>query len=417
MVTFAEFSRDFEEKKSAPDKIRTALAYMRSALSAEETPQFKPFWECRKRALPLFKEVTALEEKKALWEEYVLLGSEAKQLKKLCEEKAAFVGEQIALAIFGVESDLDKMPALLEGMEVPPLPESCRAIKERRAEYIAGQKEVVLLGTLADRLQALRLEVLALEMRHRQKNQLLDRIRTTGDRVFPKKKEVVERLSKSFMEDVEQFAQEQEPDAFALKQEIKDLQQIAKLLPLNRKAYVRVREVLEAHWEALKKREKRAPKGRRRTPQEAKRQESALAITHALQELLDESPAWEAMAQKQEELQKRAEELNLSPLERESVNALLRRVAGSIAEKKAIALFSEEGADTPKQLLALLGEREERRKAIKEEMQRYRKLLGGSNLDFAAAMHYRELLDAEREALEQLEDSITALEQELEKHT
>ena len=72
-----------------------------------------------------------------------------------------------------------------------------------------------------------------------------------------------------------------------------------------------------------------------------------------------------------------------------------------------------EKADTLDALENLLEEREELLNQVKQQVEDYRKEMGGSGLDFEKAMTYRELydsakihLDKEVEAVDQLEEKI-----------
>ncbi len=408
MEAFATFEKEFQEKESVEEKIRYALLCMRKALSEVEPPQFKCFWEFRKRVLPLFKEIKSIAKKKPLWEEFIALGHEAKQLKKLAEEKADFVVEQIVLAVEAIEKDLKEMPLQLEQIHVPDFPNINHIRAEKREEYVSLYKEAHLLGVFAERLQALRGEVLSLEMRFRQKNQLLDRIRHVGDMVFPRKKKIIEQISKAFINDVMSCAQ-----AAVSLQTVKDFQQMAKLLPLHSTAYRKSAALLKGCWERALAEEKRGIREKKIHEEKSKVADS---LAQAIRSLLEEDLSLEVLMNKRDELYEHLQSVCIKDIERESLEALFRRVKDKIEEKKALDLLREESGDVRERLEKLLEEREGRRKEIKEQMQAYRKRLGGSNLDMESAMIYRDLLEEEREALEKVEESMDTLESELEKY-
>jgi hypothetical protein len=57
-------------------------------------------------------------------------------------------------------------------------------------------------------------------------------------------------------------------------------------------------------------------------------------------------------------------------------------------------------------LAVVLEHRCERRKEIKIQIEEYRKIIGGSGLDFEKAMHYNELMENEKENLAKIDESI-----------
>lgn len=58
-------------------------------------------------------------------------------------------------------------------------------------------------------------------------------------------------------------------------------------------------------------------------------------------------------------------------------------------------------------------QRKERRQEIKQQLEIYRKALGGSNLDFEKAMHYQELVQQEKERLDKANAAIEEIEQKI----
>jgi hypothetical protein len=239
------------------------IDFMRVALSQGETPRFKDFWECRRLCLHLFKENIPAKVRAQLWAEYVELSNEARRLKDLLDEQSAFAVEQIELAIQSLESDLENFALLLSQAPNVEFPQEIVSLKEKRDVYNSIQKELQLLNTLAMRINALRKEIIKTEMRIRIKNKLLERLSVCGDRVFPKRKELIKDISKEFTADVDRFIQTyfqtsevKELPLHILREEIKFLQLLAKLLTLNTQAFTSTRLKLSECWDQIKSQEK-----------------------------------------------------------------------------------------------------------------------------------------------------------------
>jgi hypothetical protein len=97
------------------------------------------------------------------------------------------------------------------------------------------------------------------DMRIRNKNKLFQRLSQCGDAIFPRRKELIKQVSERFVEDIEGFKATyftvgKEPPQFlhVLREEIKGLQLIAKILTLNTQAFTLTREKLSACWDQLK---------------------------------------------------------------------------------------------------------------------------------------------------------------------
>ncbi len=264
---FAQFLAQFEQSSGVEEKIRLSIDFMRAALSNTGTPRFRDFWEGRRLCLPLFKENLTPKNRSLLWGEYVELSSEARRLKEILDEQSAFAIEQIELAIQALERELENYDLHLSLVPGIPFPESLEAFKAKRAAYELMQKELHLLNTLAARINGLRKEILKTEMRIRTKNKLFDRLSKCGDRVFPRRKELIKTISQQFTEDVAHFVeshfQEEEVQKlplYALREEIKALQSLAKTLTLNTQSFTETRQLLSSCWDKIKSQEKERKK-------------------------------------------------------------------------------------------------------------------------------------------------------------
>ena len=503
---FADFMRNFETESTAEGKIRLSIDFMRSALSNSGMPRFKEFWEGRKLCLPLFKENIAPKVRSQLWSSYIELSTEAKRLKEILDEQSAFAIEQIELAIQALERDLEHYELLLSQAETPVLLESV-TLKDKEELYNQIQRELLLLNTLAARVNAMRKEVVKTEMRIRVKNKLLERLSVCGDRIFPRRKELIKNISHEFMSDVGKFIESYFQDEefkdlhlYSLREEIKQLQSIAKILTLNTHAFTETRIKLSQCWDKIKNREKERKKETQLKRQEFKQNfdlvlekiksfaESCLAgmsvdesnkqadeifgfmktlelgrdeirllkdeIYKAKQGPLDRARGIELERQKKEreadtkrrstinalkeelnslcnqagsldaetliakrdELHRQFEEIALAKAEKQIVDRLFKQLKDIVDDKKekTLLMLSEDDQKALEQLKAVLEERKQRRQEIKNQLENYRKLLGGSGFDFEKAMMYREIIETEKTTLEKINSSIEEIEEKIE---
>ncbi len=260
--------REFTEKLQAlptpEEKIAFGLGFMRQTISQEGgSPRFREFWEARRHTLPLFKEKVDVSIRSKLWGEFMELTQEARKLKEMLEQESTFAMEQIDLAIVALEADVARLGELLA--EAPELPFSPAAgeLYEKRDQYNAMQRELNLLNTLASRLNGLRKEILKTDMRIRFKTKFLKRLSELGDKIFPRRKELIDGVSSEFERDVTAFVERyfaagQVGGAryFELREAIKALQSTAKLLTLSSEVFTRTRVKLSECWDLVRELEK-----------------------------------------------------------------------------------------------------------------------------------------------------------------
>lgn len=265
--SLAEFLAKFEQISSSEEKIRLAIEFMRTSLSQAGNPHFKDFGLVRRHCLAVFKESINPKLRSHLWSEYIELSSEARKLKEILEEQSAFAVEQIELAIQAMENDLQQYDHLLSHVPKIFFPNTCPTILSKNEFYNQLQRELHLLNTLASRVGSLRKEVLKTEMRIRHKNRFFERLSSCGDRIFPRRKELIKKISDEFIADVQHFIEhnfqgepEHAPPFFILREEIKALQGIAKQLTLNTHSFTETRLSLSVCWDKIKHREKERKK-------------------------------------------------------------------------------------------------------------------------------------------------------------
>lgn len=503
---FAKFLGELEQQTSAEEKIRFSIDFMRTALTHQGAPRFRDFWEGRKICLPLFKESLPPKVRSQLWGEYIELSGEARRLKEILDEQSAFAVEQIELAIQAIERDIEHYDALLTHVQEFVFPQQCVSLKKKQELYNQFQRELQLLNTLASRINGLRKEVVKTEMRIRAKNKLFERLSECGDKVFPRRKELIKGISQEFAKDVDDFvsshfasSESQGVPLYALREEIKALQLIAKVLTLNTHCFTQTRVKLSECWDKLKDmdrdrkkeiatkkqafkqnfdavrekilalaeactggisldeanrqageiatfmrgvelgrdevralkeelaqaknpvveraKEQENERLRKEREAEALRREKINAVKEQLQELLSSSDqaSPDEMEEKREALLKEFESIQLSKAEKQIVDRQFKQLKDLISERKERVLMalSEDDLKSLELLEAMLDERKERRLEIKNQLESYRKALGGSGFDFEKAMMYRELIDAEKASLDKVNASIDEIEEKI----
>lgn len=268
-IEFDSFLNAFQNESNLDEKLQSAIQFMENSLAQGGTPHFRNFWEARRLCLPLFKENISSNLRTQLWNKYSELSKEARRLKDILDEQSAFAVEQIEIAVKALEEDIRTFDSQLErngfaeGFLFPQVLES------KRESYESLQKQLNVLNVQASRINALRKELLKTEMRVRQKNKFFQRLSTAGDHVFPRRKELIKQVSSQFADDVNSFVKghfqeylNHDPSLYALREEIKALQGLAKVLTLNTNAFTQTRMRLSECWDEIKVKEKERKKER-----------------------------------------------------------------------------------------------------------------------------------------------------------
>lgn len=260
---FKTFREAFDQEKVIEAKIEKALEFMREVLSDLGKGTLKDLWDAKKLIGPLFKEKINPIKRNHLWSQYIELGDEARKVKEIKDEQAAFSIEQVEIAISALEEELTKFDALVEGIPHFDFPKRLKKLSLSEREYHKAQRELQLLKTLVSRLDGLRKEILSIDMRISHKNKILKRLSKLGDAIFPKRKELIKQVSENFIKDVETFAASRFPEGgesktpyYAIRDEIKGLQSLAKHLTLNTQSFTKTRKILGECWEKIKEKEK-----------------------------------------------------------------------------------------------------------------------------------------------------------------
>ncbi|HEV8050962.1 MAG TPA: hypothetical protein VGP47_00590 [Parachlamydiaceae bacterium] len=265
---FNQFLSDIEKLTDHESKLQFAIDFMEASLAQGGTPHFKSFWEARNICLQIFKENIAPAVRMILWAKYNDLSKEARRLKEILDEQSAFAVEQIEIAVKALEDDITSFDDHLEKMPKVDFQLNSMALEKTLGHYEKLQRELNLLNTQASRINAMRKELIRTEMRVRQKNKFFQRLSAAGDKVFPKRKELIKEVSQSFIGDVDtfidlHFKKENFDDSlFALREEIKTLQNMAKVLTLNTHSFTHTRMRLSECWDRIKNEDKERKKER-----------------------------------------------------------------------------------------------------------------------------------------------------------
>lgn len=253
---------------SAEEKLQKIISFMEEILSQPAMPHFKTFWEARNLSLELFKEDISSSTRFSLWAKYQELSKEARRLKELFDEQSQFAAEQIEIAIAALENDISQFSEYLGKMAPIEFPAVAPFFQEELLAYDTLQKEINLLNVQASRIGSLRKELVKTQMRIRTKNKFFQRLSAAGDKVFPRRKELIKELSDRFALYVTEFVKKSGGSAFrqdsllSSREAIKSLQAVAKTLAVNTAAFTQTRKLLSEFWDALREQERERKKER-----------------------------------------------------------------------------------------------------------------------------------------------------------
>jgi hypothetical protein len=260
---YREFESKLSQLTTPEEKILLGLAFMASSISQEGPPRFREFWDARKHTLECFKENINSAIRKRLWDEYDELTKKARVLKQLLEEQSTAAIGHLEDAIKALESDVTNFETLLSRIGAVEFPDQCPTIKEKSANYNQVQRELNLLNIFASRMHGLRKEVVKTDMRMRFKTKFFKKMSQVSDLIFPKRKQLIDQISQEFLADVDGFISRhfQNDEVvgapyFALREEIKALQGMAKVLTLSSAVFNKTRLKLSECWDKIKVLEK-----------------------------------------------------------------------------------------------------------------------------------------------------------------
>lgn len=282
-----------EQQPSVESKMAMAVNAMEKAISDPHAVDFKIFWEMRKKCMEFLRAPLPPVIRTQSWNQIAFLSQEARRIKKELEVESEFTKEQIEIAIQALETEISEEKRgefyLAEGIDT--LPEFNR----HSHEYSEWQGTLDQLNLWVDRLTSLRKELMDAELRMRSKNLFFDKLSKLGDIVFPKRKQLIKEISHLFEKDVtdyinNRFLQKPFPKPpFQLKEEIKELQNLAKELALSSNIFSQTRLKLSAAWDQLK-----AFEQEKKEHFAAKKETFKENIKQLLEELATLMTGWEA---------------------------------------------------------------------------------------------------------------------------
>lgn len=366
---YETFIAEFEQINEPEAKLQKAIAFLESTLNQGGSPHFKSFWDAKNLCLELFKQNLPPASRAFLWSRYTELSKEARRLKEILEEQSAFAAEQIEIAVQALEKDIQGNDEHLKELPPADLQVESQALESKMGYYRSIQKELNLLNAQAARINALRKELMKTEMRIRQKNKFFQRLSLAGDSVFPRRKEKIKEASNHFLEDVERFIQihfksEDIGDSlFYLREEIKALQSLAKVLTLNTHAFTHTRLRLSECWDKIKGFEKE--RKRQRAQQKAVFKENVDALLPKLADFQNKFSNGElSIPDAQKWIESFASEMRQVELGRDEVKFLKEELHN--AEKPLFERMRKEEQERHQHEL----EKENQRRKVAEELEK-----------------------------------------------
>ncbi len=326
------FNQELQALEIPDAKLSHALDFMEKSISQSGMPNFKCFWEARKLCIEFFKDEAITPVSRAhLWNRYVELSKEARRLKDILDEQSSFAAEQIEMAIQALEQEIQQIPALLQKPSHVDLPNEAKILKQQKDTYELIQKELNLLNAYASRINALRKELIKTEMRIRIKHKFFQRLSLAGDQIFPRRKDLIRDISQLFMSDIDSFIKRHFEESFPkeslfiLREEIKALQQAAKIFTLNTQSFTLTRTKLSECWDKIKILEKDRKKEKAKHRQLLK--QHALEIEEKIkalkQQFLEQNMSVGDANAKIQEIQ---EFMRAQPLDRDEVQQLKKEL-------------------------------------------------------------------------------------------
>lgn len=463
-------------------KLMEIIAFMEETLSQEKTPRFKEFWDARTRCLEIMKEEIAPPVRALAWEKFTELTQQARKLKELFEEESNFQHEQFEMAIAALEEELNKIATGEFRVELPKFSHVPQALKSHLHQFEVFEKELRTFGAFSERIHSFRKELTKTGMRVKKKNALFERLSSAGDKVFPVRKELIEKESTLFLSEVEALVGsigKAKGSLAPFRDDIKAFQAFAKELTLNAPTFKKCREMLSGAWDKVKELDQA-----HRAEVEMKIQESREQAAHfiervdalmaqfnekkiSLAEIVEKEreimgqmrhkglgkpeqklvrdaldklhelanqqkmEAEGKMRAQEKDVQQKREALRQNFLERiergedpQVLDGELEKA--DLAKKEKDELYyhlhklkdrhldeKQDVAKTKEELHHLLGLRTERKREIKDELNRLRKHLGVSSLDLTEQLFTQEKVQELKGRLEAMEERSQALEKRL----
>ncbi|MFC2049206.1 hypothetical protein ACFLR2_00845 [Chlamydiota bacterium] len=242
------------------------------------------------------------------------------------------------------------------------------------------------------------------------------------------KKEYAEHRQKSsenaiqLQQRIEGFMKAQSENPFSMEEGIGILEEISRDMrevQLTRNDVHMLKDLLRQAREPLEAVRDGAERERRQKEAEfdKARQEKVESFKLQLETLQKDVAvgAIDVLTHELEEVRKALQTLSITKAERQHLERSLKVIRDQIAERQSQAVLSLSADDRAalEDLEAILEQRTERRKEIKSQIEEYRKVMGGSGLDFEKAMRYGELMETEKLTLAKIDESIAEIKKKM----
>lgn len=479
------FNTEIKNIGSDEKKIDFLFSAMKESIEDKKAPKLVKFWAAREILLNLFKNNFSHEYRKKTWDTYVNLSDEAKHLKTVLTNKAEFEIEQIDIAVKSIEKDFNNFDELIKKLPAINFPNNSKLLNEKKDFYVSVQREISLLSKFAQRIMSLRKEVIKISIFLTSKSLLLKRLSDIADKVFPKRNELIDKISLSFLKDVQSFIikyfdnnEKINSPSFVVKEEIKNFQILAKSMSLSSEIFSKTRKLLSDKWDIIRSKEISWKKDLEIKKQKEKEDLDKInKIIDEFKQSINEDLSYEEIDKKEKEIINNIYRTNITngskrkvkdqiedivkpfrikiekekekkeDLKRQSINQIKIQIIETInnednydcehisneIDKSEKSLKEFPLSDNERNLFdclllsikdillekskidtscckEVLSMKLIERKKTKKRIEEYRKIIGGSGLDFEKSMTYNELIDFEKSRLDKLDRKIYELE-------
>ncbi|NGX27840.1 MAG: hypothetical protein K940chlam1_00009 [Candidatus Anoxychlamydiales bacterium] len=402
----SEFIKKLRVISSSEEKIKFSLDEMKVAISNDQKPDFKTFWEIKNICLTLFKEPISASSRVEYWKEYIVLSNEIKSLKYMLNEQTSFEVEQIDLAIQAIEEEMEKYDVVMQAIKDIEIDNKIRMFFTNQDFYFKTQKELNLLNSFAARVNSLRKEIIKIHMRISLKNKLLKRLTIIGDVVFPKRKQFIDQISDEFTKLIDCFMSKtfdlHRQPFFVLKEQIKSFQNIAKKFTLNTESFTNCRLKLSECWDKVKIAEKSYKKEKQKSKESVNQ---IMKKIHNLKSICEKDPNVSVIEKEESEIFNLIKSLELRKEDIKFLKHKIREAKGPIFKKEEIKKIDK---------LKTVNNKEDIKKTKLEKIkQTLTSLLENKDLNFEELCQEKIQIEKEIEAINLLKFEKLMLEKQL----
>ena len=325
------FIGELDKLTSAEERLHKMLQFMQKELSHGQLKPLNRFWKMRQYCLEQFKDNLYLSKRAQFWKVYQDLVAEIIRMKGLLDEKVASDKQEIENVLSKMSIDLENFDELISKVQPIEMPAGTAISEEHKKFYEHSQKEIEVFSSYAKQLNALKAELIHLEIPYGQKHQILKQVHSLGDQVFPKKRDLLGKISQTFIEDVQKFlnqyifSKKGNIPFFELKEKIKAYQSLAKILTLNVSSFSQSREKLSQAWDEVRRIEKEHKK--QKDQQKAICAENESIISQEIDKLTQAPSSSSEIGNKADKISEKIKSLDLHKTQRRKLKEKLSKVA------------------------------------------------------------------------------------------